>query len=1456
VPPLRWTRSGRRHRRAWVGDGKAHIEVRTATRPGSEPVARHLEEALARVEGVHWAEVNAVVGRVVVAFDGDSVEADDLIEVIEEVEEAHGAHRERFGFERPDHPGDREPARRALAGLVADVAGIGLGAFGAVLQATPIPIELATLVSLVDNEPRLRRVVENALGAPVTDVTLATVNAAAQGLAQGPLGLVVDGLQRATSYTEATARRRRWELVEAQLHGEPTGRWVDAHDDEPRPVAAPGGPVETFTDRAAIASLAGAATAGLTTGNPRTAAAVLMAGVPKAAKVGRETFAAHLGRLLADRGVVVTDSRALRRLDTVDTVCIEAELLLSGAQQVEQLELLAGADHVEVRQHLRSLFDPTQATRVKRRPGWAVGPVAKLDLPADLDARRAIKRLPRDAEVIGLVHGGHLVAVFSVADELALGAVELVDAAQQAQHMVAVAGGPPGLVARVGADLAVDGGTALTDSIRGLQTDGCVVLSLCRDDVMALGASDVGVGVAVGNVPVWGGHVMVFDGLTQAAFVIEAAGVAHEVSRQSAAMALLGSSAGSLLAVAGGTTGGGRALTSVNVAALLAIGNSTRAAWALSQRRSPIPPPRPPWHELEPDEVLAQLGATRAGLSAREALARRGPVARTVSAPFQFGQAVAGELANPLVPVLAGGAALSAMVGSTADAAVIGAVTGANALLGAAQRFRAERAVRALDESHQMLVTVLEGGRTTTVSAEALVRGSVISVDAGSVIGADARLLEANGLEVDESTLTGESLPVTKDPAPCFTTIVAERTSMLYEGTTVVAGSGTAVVVATGRDTEAFADIGPLDDRPRSSGVDARLARLSAVTLPFAALGGLGVIGAGLVRGQPLRRSLGAGVSLAVAAVPEGLPMLATVAQLSAARRLSVRGALVRNPRAIEALGRVEVLCTDKTGTLTHGRISLQTVSDGSHTYAVDALNDLARAIVAAGRRASPETAEGSPLAHPTDQAIVDGAVRVGAELDDGAPGWSLLDALPFEPSRGYHATLGSHDGGGVLLSVKGAPETVLTRCTARRGPGGDRALTPTTRKRLERSVDELARRGLRVLAVAEATLASDREICDDDVIGLVFLGFLALADPVRPSAAAAVDGLRRAGVEVVMVTGDHPSTAEGIAAELGILNGHRVMTGGELQQLDDAALAAVLPDVSVFARVTPADKVRIVRAYQASGIAVAMTGDGANDAPAIRLADAGLALGANATAAARDAADVIITDERIETIVDAIIEGRAMWASVREALAILLGGNLGEIAFTVAASGLTGRTPLSSRQLLLVNMLTDVAPSMAIAVRPPRNRSYDDLAAEGPDRSLGASLNRAIALRAVTTAAGAGAAWGVASLTGGPKRAGTVGLVSLVGTQLGQTLASGGMHPSVLLASVGSAAVLVAIVQTPGVSQFFGCTPLDPLAWATAAGAATTATALAAVLPPAVGLLRRSVTPGTRELVTPTVAI
>ena len=327
----------------------------------------------------------------------------------------------------------------------------------------------------------------------------------------------------------------------------------------------------------------------------------------------------------------------------------------------------------------------------------------------------------------------------------------------------------------------------------------------------------------------------------------------------------------------------------------------------------------------------------------------------------------------------------------------------------------------------------------------------------------------------------------------------------------------------------------------------------------------------------------------------------------------------------------------------------------------------------------------------------------------------------------------------------------------------------------------------------------------------LVLVGFVGLADTVRPSAAAAVDTLRCAGIKVGMITGDHPSTAEAIAVELGILNGGQVLTGVELDELTDDELDRVVGDVTVFARVTPLQKVRIVASCQRLGRSVAMTGDGANDAAAIRLADAGIALGGRGTDAARANADVIVTDDQIETIVHAVIEGRAMWESVRAAVAILVGGNLGEIGFTLAGSALGGVAPLNARQLLLVNLLTDMAPALAIALREPPGQSNESLLRAGPDASLGTALTRDIVIRAGATASGATTAWGVARLTGTPTRARTVGLVALVGTQLAQTVVAGGTSPIVLGAAAVSVGALVLAVQTPGVSNFFGCRPLGP---------------------------------------------
>jgi magnesium-transporting ATPase (P-type) len=342
----------------------------------------------------------------------------------------------------------------------------------------------------------------------------------------------------------------------------------------------------------------------------------------------------------------------------------------------------------------------------------------------------------------------------------------------------------------------------------------------------------------------------------------------------------------------------------------------------------------------------------------------------------------------------------------------------------------------------------------------------------------------------------------------------------------------------------------------------------------------------------------------------------------------------------------------------------------------------------------------------------------------------------------------------------------------------------------------------------------------------------VAFRDPVRRTSAQAVADLQAAGVVSFMLTGDHPSTAEAIAREVGLLPpGGIVMSGGALAQFTDDELDAQLKRVRVFARVTPAQKVRIVRALQRTGRVVAMVGDGANDAPAIRLANVGIAVGRHSTAAARAAADVVLMDERIETLVHAIVEGRAMWASVRDAVSILVGGNLGEIGFTLAAGLLDGRPPLNPRQLLLVNLLTDVAPAMAIALRPPAPGTLEALRTEGPEASLGQPLNRDIALRALVTSLGAGTAW-VLGRFGGRERANTVGLLALVGSQLGQTLMSGKLSRPVVITSVASAAALGLVVQTPGVSQLFGCKPLGPIGWATAVGAAAGATALASYFP------------------------
>jgi len=1116
----------------------------------------------------------------------------------------------------------------------------------------------------------------------------------------------------------------------------------------------------------------------------------------------------------------------LRELDRLDTLVLDAATLRSERGVLADLVPMPGADAEEVAVQAFALFDPEAPAQVQDANGWTLGPLDALRLPGEAGKAGGpeAERLRADGgTVLGLIGDGALAAVVRVAAEPAPGVDALPAAADRAGLRLLVAGEDEQEYAF--ADAVVPGGPELAASIRSLQADGAMV-ALVSADQRALAAADCGLGVwRSGDLPPWGAHLLVGTDLTVPALVVEAAGIARTVGRRSIELAGGGSGLGALVAFTADQSRLPRpTLAAVNAAAGLALGHGVWRASRTPDRRASTSVPPTPWHLMPVDTVLARLGTGPAGLPAEEAGRRGRGTTGEQRTGIDLSRAFVEELNNPLTPVLAAGAGLSAAVGSVVDAALVGGVVGLSALIGAGHRVNTERSLAALLSRSAVTARVRRDGTDRVVAAEELVPGDIVTVEPGDAIPADCRVIEAVGLETDESSVTGESLPVAKTSQPVVAAAVADRRSMLYEGTTVAAGRGLAVVVATGADTEVGRGMALAGEAAPTSGVEARLSRLTKMSIPLAASSAVAVAGAGLLRGIPLVQTAATAANLAVASVPEGLPFLVNAAQLAAARRLAERGALVRNPRTIEALGRVDVLCFDKTGTLTEGQLLLAGVGDGDRYAPVDQLDRPLRPILAAALRATPRAEQPEQLNQQTDRAVLAGAQRAGVDTGTGSHAWSQAAALPFEPSRGYHATVGRYRGT-FLLSVKGAPETILPRCARRRTPDGDRTLDDAGHRSLRDVLDRHAGAGQRVLAVAERELPAGA-VTEADVEDLTFVGFVALADGVRESAAPAVRRIRQAGVHTIMITGDHPATAEAIAAVISTGDtAQRVVTAAELERLDDKALAERLARTDVVARCTPTHKVRLIQALQKCGRTVAMTGDGANDAPAIRLADVGIALGQRGTPAARAAADLVVTDDRLETIIATLVEGRAMWSSVRHALSILVGGNLGEIAFSVLTAAVTGRSALTGRQLLLVNLLTDLAPAMAIAVRAPRQDATDALLTEGPETSLGGTLTREIALRAGTTTLGATAGWTLARYTGRRQRAGTVALAALVGTQLGQTLLDGGGSPTVLVSTAASVAVLAAVIQTPGVSQFFGCTPLGPVGWGIAAGSAVGAT-------------------------------
>jgi cation-transporting ATPase I len=608
-----------------------------------------------------------------------------------------------------------------------------------------------------------------------------------------------------------------------------------------------------------------------------------------------------------------------------------------------------------------------------------------------------------------------------------------------------------------------------------------------------------------------------------------------------------------------------------------------------------------------------------------------------------------------------------------------------------------------------------------------------------------------------------------------------------------------------------------------------------------------------MLRRATLRQAVADGVAIAVAAVPEGLPLVATLSQLAAAQRLSAHGVLVRAPRTIEALGRVDTVCFDKTGTLTENRLRVvrsvpaATKSRGPFP---DVADPQAAHVLRAAGWASTQPEEGRGHAHATDEAIIKAADSL---TSDGDSEWNLIAEVPFESSRGFAAAIGtlSTEPKAPVLMLKGAPEVVLPRCRFA-NPEADQ-------DHAESLVHSLAEQGLRVLAVAQRSWVHETEDDDDtdaDAVDaaahdLELIGYVGLADTARPSARPLIEALVDAERNVVLITGDHPVTARAIARQLGLPPDARVITGAELAGLDEDASAKLVADVQVFARVSPEQKVQIVAALGRCGRVTAMVGDGANDAAAIRMADVGIGVSGRGSSAARGAADIVLTEDDLGVLLDALVEGRSMWAGVRDAVTILVGGNVGEVLFTIIGTALgSGRAPVGTRQLLLVNLLTDMFPALAVAVTPQfdepeadeydteeeadeARRAYQQSVLTAPTPSLDAPLMRQIVTRGAVTAAGATAAWAIGRWTPGTeRRTSTMGLTALVTTQLAQTLLTRRHSPLVVATALGSSAVLVAIVQTPGVSHFFGCTPLGPVAWTGVAGATAAATGLSVLAP------------------------
>jgi P-type Ca2+ transporter type 2C len=844
------------------------------------------------------------------------------------------------------------------------------------------------------------------------------------------------------------------------------------------------------------------------------------------------------------------------------------------------------------------------------------------------------------------------------------------------------------------------------------------------------------------------------------------------------------------------------------------------------------------WHALEVRDVERRLD-TRAqhGLSEAEVarrLAVHGANRLPEPRPRSASEIVARHLASLPVLLLGGAAVLSLASGALVEAGVILAVVGMNTAVGYVTESRVERILTSMQHGNGSRALVRRDGVEVSLDASELVPGDVLLLRAGQDVPVDARVVEATGLAVDEASLTGESVPVHKHPGAVVSArAIADRTGVVHAGTVVVEGAGVGLVVETGRRTE-LGRVRALVERaaPPPTPLERQLDQ-SGRQLVLVCLGLCGAaLVVGALRGMPALQLVRTVISLAVAAVPEGLPAVATTTLALGVQRMLGRGMLVRRLAAAESLGATTVICADKTGTLTENRMAVAAWHLGGREQGAD-LGPEARRDPAAARALDvivlcneaeldgPEELRGSS----TEGALLVAALAAGVDYREVRARHPLRTIRRRGARDSWMGTVHDNGAGPRMVAVKGAPEEVLARADRWLGPeGGIAPLDAAVRRAVLEANRGLARRGLRVLGLAHAETPADTAPFEH----LVWVGLVGLTDPVRPGVRDAIEACGAAGIRTVILTGDQAQTAVAIAEELGLApHGHpRVVEPSRLTGLDPATLGQLARGADVFARVSPSDKHEVVSALQAGGEVVTMTGDGVNDAAALRAADTGVAMGERGTDVARDVADVVLLEDDFGALVEAVAQGRTIQANITRALEFLLATNLSEILVTVGS--LWTRMAPSPAQLLWINLLSDVAPALALAIEPPDRDVMQQPPRDPAAPLLDRRLLQRIARDAGLIAGGTLLVQAIGRSRYGAGPAGTMAFTTLTAAQLLHALrcrARPGSLPdggSVLIpVTAGSLLAQTATLTLQVLRRVLGLTPLPPFGWAIAIGGA-----------------------------------